>query len=196
MKYLAVIPLLFVASCASRPQLAVRPLSPPAVEPADAVRYGEVVRAYHVGRTVDPDHPNLMAEAHPVYRLEVSGRWNLHPGSANAANLLNPPPDAAFAPPLTNDVLIEEMNRQRETTALVMQQAARLAASYHELQKMFAEMKQVARDNAVLGVHLASTEKQVAGMEMELQKLTAAPAPSTNDIPATSPNESPDPFKP
>ena len=53
MKYLALIPLVLVASCASRPQLVVRPSSPPAVEPVEAVRYGEVVRAYHIGRYVD-----------------------------------------------------------------------------------------------------------------------------------------------
>lgn len=196
MKYFAFIPLVLLVSCASQPQLTVRPVPAPAVEPVDSVRYGEVVRAYHLGRTVDPDHPGIMQEAHPVYRLEVSGCWNLHPGSGNAANLLNPPPDAAFAPPLTNDVLIEEMNRQRETTALVMQQAERLADSFHELQTMFTEIKQVARDNAVLGARLASTEKQVTGIEKELQKLAAPPAPSTNDIPAVSPKESPDPFQP
>ena len=79
MKYLALIPLVFVASCASRPQLALRLAPPTAVAPVESVRYAEVVRAYHVGRQVDPDHPELMSEGHPVYRLEVSPRWNLHP---------------------------------------------------------------------------------------------------------------------
>jgi len=195
MKYLAFIPLVFVASCASRPQLAVRPLLPPAVGPVEAVRYGEVVRAYHVGRYVDPNHPETLLEEHPVYRIEVSARWNLHPGPLNTANLLNPPPDAAFAPPPTNDVVIAEMNRQRETTALVMQQAVRLAQSYNELQKIFVEMKKVARDNAVLGARLANTEHRVSGFEQELQKITAAPSLSTNDVPAFSPDP-PDSPKP
>ena len=118
MKYLALLPLVLVASCASRPQMAVRPVPPAAVAPAESLRYAEVVRAYHVGRQVDPSHPGLMAEGHPIYRIEVSSRWNLHPGSPNAATLLNPPPDAAFAPPPTNDVVIAELNRQREATAL------------------------------------------------------------------------------
>jgi len=195
MKYLAFIPLVFVASCASRPQLAVRPLPPPAVGPVEAVRYGEVVRAYHVGRYVDPNHPETLLEEHPVYRIEVSARWNLHPGPLNTANLLNPPPDAAFAPPPTNDVVIAEINRQRENTALVMQQAVRLAQSYNELQKIFVEMKKVARDNAVLGARLANTEHRVSGFEQELQKITAAPSLSTNDVPAFSP-DSPDSPKP
>jgi hypothetical protein len=195
MKSLALIPLVFVASCASHPQLAVRPLPPPAFSPVEAVRHGEVVRGYHIGRYVDPNHPETMQEEHPVYRIEVSGRWNLHPGPLNTANLLNPPPDAAFAPSPTNDVVIAEMNRQRETTALVMQQAVRLARSYQELQQVFVEMKNVARDNALLGARLANAEQRVAGFEKELQKITAAPSPATNDVPAFSP-ESTDPLKP
>jgi len=194
MKYLALIPLVFVASCASRPQLAVRPAPPAAAAPAESLRYAEVARAYHVGRHIDPDHPDMMAEGHPVYRIEVSSRWNLHPGSPNAATLLNPPPDAAFGPPPTNDVVVAEMNRQREATALVMQQAARLAQSYQELQKVFVEMKTVAQNNALLNARLAATEQRVTVFEREMQKITVSPSP-TNDVPAFSleSNDSPKP---
>jgi len=195
MKYLALIPLVLVASCASRPQLVVRPSSPPAVEPVEAVRYGEVVRAYQIGRYVDPNHPEAMHEQHPVYRVEVSARWNLHPGPLNTANLLNPPPDAAFAPPPTNDVLVAEMNRQREATASVMQEAAKLSQSYGELQAVVVEMKNVARNSALLSVRLATNEQRVVEFGKELQKLSAAPSPTTNDVPAFAP-ESPDISKP
>ena len=195
MKYLAFIPLVLVASCASRPQLVVRPSPSPAVEPVEAVRYGEVVRAYHIGRYVDPNHPEAMHEQHPVYRIEVSARWNLHPGPLNTANLLNPPPDAAFAPPPTNDVLVAEMNRQREATASVMLEAAKLAQSYGELQAVFVEMKNVARNSALLSVRLATNEQRVVEFSKELQKLSAVPSPTTNDVPAFAP-ELPDTPKP
>lgn len=181
MKYLALLPLMLVASCASRPQVALRPTPPPAVEPIETVRYGEVVRAYHLGRYVDPNHPEAMHEQHPVYRIEVSARWNLHPGAQNTANLLNPPPDAAYTPPLTNDALIAEMNRQRETTARVMLEAAKLAQSYGELQSFLGEMKNVARNNALLSVRLATNEQRIAEFDRELQKLSTA-APATNDV--------------
>jgi hypothetical protein len=187
MKYLALVPLLLVASCASRPQVVVRPLRPPAVEPIEAVRYGEVVRAYHIGRYVDPNHPETMHEQHPVYRVEVSARWNLHPGPLNTANLLNPPPDAAFAPPPTNDALVAEMNRQREATARVMQEAGTLARSYGELQGVFTEMKNVARTSAVLNQRFATNESRIVELERGLQKLSATlTTPLTNDVPAFS----------
>ena len=187
MKYLALFSLVFVASCASRPQLVLRP-APSSVTPIESVRYSEVVRAYQLGRLVDPANPELMAEAHPVYRLEVSPRWNLHPGSPNSANLLNPPPDAAFAPMPINDAVIAEMNRQRETTALVMQQANRLAQSYQQLQGIIGEMKTVAQNNALLNVRLIATERRVANFEKD-NATTAA----TNDVSNFSPesNDSP-----
>lgn len=186
MKYLALLPLVLVASCASRPQLVVRPLPPPPVEPIEAVRYGEVVRAYHIGRYVDPNHPETMHEQHPIYRIEVSARWNLHPGPLNTANLLNPPPDAAFAPPPTNDVLVAEMNRQREATARVMQEAGKLAQSYGELQGVLTEMKNVARTSAILSLRFATNETRLGELERELQKLSVPPPPVTNDVPAFS----------
>lgn len=194
MKYLALIPLVFVASCASRPQVSLRPTPPPAVEPVKTVRYGEVVRAYHVGRYVDPNHPETMHEQHPVYRVEVSARWNLHPGPLNTANLLNPPPDAAFAPSPTNDFLVAEMNRQRETTARVMVEAAKLARSYGELQAVLGEIKNVARNYAFLSVRLATNEQRVVEFGRELQKLSTS-SPTTNDAPMFTP-ETPTPPKP
>jgi hypothetical protein len=195
MKYLALIPLVFVASCASRPQLVVRPAPPATVEPVEAVRYSEVVRAYYIGRFVDPNHPETMSEQHPVYRIESSAHWNLHPGPATTANLLNPPPDAAFAPPPTNDVVIAEMNRQRETTERVMSEAVRLSQSYSELQKVFSEMKTVARNNALLGARLVNTEQRIADLGTELEKLSATPPTQTNNNPVFVP-ELPDAPKP
>jgi len=195
MKYLTLLPLVFIASCASRPQLVVRPVPPSAVEPVESVRYSEVIRAYHVGRFIDPNHPETMNEQHPVYRIETSARWNLHPGPANTASLLNPPPDAAFAPPPTNDAVAAEMNRQREATARVMLEAVRLSQSYDELQKVFSEMKSVARNNALIGARLANTEQRVADFRKELEKLTTTPAAQTNVIPAFVP-EAPDLPKP
>ena len=193
MKYLTLIPFVLLASCASCPQprIGLRPTPPPAVEPAEEVRYTDVVRAYHVGRYVDPNQ--TMHDQHPVYRVEASARWNLHPGALTTANLLNPPPDAAFVPPPTNDAIFAEMNRQREATQRILSEAARLAGSYAELQKVVAEMKDVARDQVLIRTRLAETEQRIAGFQKEL--LTPQPSPQTNDVPLFAP-ESPEKAKP
>jgi len=187
MKYLALIPLLLVASCASRPQVVVRPATPPAIEPTEAVRYGEVVNAYHVGRYVDPNHPETMHEQHPVYRVEAVAHWNLHPNAGPVTIALNPPPDSAYTPAPTNDAVIAELNRQREVTARVMQEAAKLSQSYGELQAVLGELMHVARNNALLNLRLATNELRVAEVDRELRKLSASPASTTNDIPTFSP---------
>jgi len=191
MKYLALIPFVLLASCASspQPQIGVRPAPPPAVEPVEAVRYADVLRAYHVGRYVDPNHPQTMHEQHPVYRVEASARWNLHPGALMTSNMLNPPPDAAFVPPPTNDAIFAEMNRQREATQRILSEVAGLAASYAEIQKVVAEMRSVAQDQAFIRTRLAEAEQRMAGFEKKI--LTAQPTSQTNDVPLFAP-ESPE----
>jgi hypothetical protein len=48
-----------------------------------AVRYPEVLHAYHVGRYADPNDDLIMHEQHVVYRVEENTRWNFHPGPAD-----------------------------------------------------------------------------------------------------------------
>lgn len=188
MKYIALIPLLFVVSCVSQraPQLVVRPLLAPAVDPTDAVRYPEVVRSYHIGRYVDPNYPILMHEQHPVYRVEVSTQWNLHPESLSFANPLNPPSDPAFVPPPTNDVVLAELSRQRDATERVMREAFQLARSYGELQQVIKDMTEVAKNHTWIRARLVSAEQRFAGIEKELRRLAEAPSATTNEVPALS----------
>lgn len=192
MKYLALIPLVLVASCASRPkpQVAVRPLPAPATEPIGDVRYAEVVRAYHVGRHVDPNHPMAMHEHHPVYRVEASANWNLHPGPLRlaATNVLNPPLDAAFSPPPVNDAVIAEIGRQREATERVLDEARRLAQSHEAFQRVLQQMQTVVTNQVRLSTRLAETERRVTEFAKDLQRLaTPATALTTNDVPAAEP---------
>ena len=77
------------------------------------------------------------------------------------------------------------MNRQREATQRILSEAARLAGSYAELQKVVAEMKGVARDQVLIRTRLAETEQRIAGFQKEL--LTPQPAPRTNDVPLFAP---------
>jgi hypothetical protein len=197
MKYLTLIPFVLLASCASRPQpqIGVRPTPPSAVEPVEAVRHADVVRAYHVGRYVDPNHSQTMHEQHPVYRIESSARWSLHPGALTTANWLNPLPDAAFVPSPTNDGIFAEMNRQREATQRILSEAARLADSYAELQKVVTEMKNAARDQVLIRTRLAEAEQRITGFAKELQNLTTQPSSQTNDVPLLAP-EAPEGPKP
>jgi hypothetical protein len=187
MKYIAFIPVLFIASCAShpRPQVAVKPAPQSSLKSDDSVRYDEVVRPYYVGRYVDPNHPSVMTEQHSVYRVEVSARWNLHPGQGGSVGLLNPPRDAAFAPRPTNDAIAAEFAQQRELTERVLQEAGQLSQSYQELQKVIANMNTVVSNNATLNARLTASEQHVHQLDQELHQLAVAVS-ATNAIPAES----------
>ncbi|MEO8426133.1 MAG: hypothetical protein ABI651_03380 [Verrucomicrobiota bacterium] len=186
MRTLALIPLILVTSCVSRPKprVVVQPLSPPAVEPIEAVRYAEIVRAYHVGRYVEPNQSDVMHEQHSMYRVEEHTRWNLKPATPcrTGVSPLNPPSDSAFTPAPTNDVILAEINRQREATERVMSEAFRLARSYDELQKVIKEMSAVATNHVTLNARLATTERRVVEFEKELQRLNAPLARATNEV--------------
>jgi hypothetical protein len=78
------------------------------------------------------------------------------------------------------------MNQQREATGRVIQEAARLAQSYGELQKVLGEMKNVARDHVLIGTRLANAEERLAEFAKELQILSV-PATTTNDVPGLVP---------
>jgi len=199
MKYLSLALLLVVTSCATRPkpQVTVRPMPASVVEPVDSVRFTEVIRAYHIGRYIDPNHPDVMHEQHPVFRVEALSRWNLRPVDpcAPGAVLLNPPRDAAFSPPPANDAVVAEMNRQKDATERVMREASQLARSYEELQKVIKDMSVVAKNHAWMGGRILSAERRVGELEAELRKLNAPPTPITNEV-RSSTLEAPDAPKP
>jgi Ni/Co efflux regulator RcnB len=199
MKYITLILLLIVTSCASRTktQVTVRPMLVPAVEPAESVRHTETVRAYHIGRYVDPNHPDVMHDQHPIFRVEARSRWNLKPGNlcAPGAVLLNPPQDAAFSPTPASDAVAAEMNRQKEATERVMREASQLAQSYEELQKVIKDMSVVAKNHAWMGGRILSAERRVGEIEAELRKLNAPPALASNEV-RSSTIEAPETPKP
>lgn len=45
-------------------------------ELTESVRFQEQVKAYPVGRYIDPNDPNILHEAHVLYRREQPARWN------------------------------------------------------------------------------------------------------------------------
>jgi hypothetical protein len=52
-----------------------------ATDDIESVRYGENLKAYSFGRYIDPNDGLVMHEAHTVYRVETTAKWNLHPNA-------------------------------------------------------------------------------------------------------------------
>jgi hypothetical protein len=164
MKLFHIIPLLFLTACSTTPRLTLRPQPSPPMENT-AVRYPEVVRAYHVGRYIDPNDDLVMHEQHAVYRVEDNTRWNLHPGLADG-NLLAPPPrDAAFAPAPVNDAILAEVNSQRLATTQIMLQSQTLSAALVQFQAALSQAKTNVQETAILRASLNEMKQRLAALE-------------------------------
>ena len=55
-----------------------------------------------------------MHEQHPVYRIEVSARWNLHPGPLNTGQPVEPAAGRRVHSAAHQRCPVAEMNRQRD----------------------------------------------------------------------------------
>jgi hypothetical protein len=164
MKTYYLIPLLFLSACSTPPKLALHPQQLPPMDNA-AVRYPEVVRAYHVGRYVDPYDDLVMHEQHAIYRVEENTRWNFHPGLAEG-NLLAPPPrDTAFAPAPVNDAILAEVNSQRLATTEIMMQARTLSVALSQFQSALQQTKTNLQETAILRASVNDMKQRFAALE-------------------------------
>ncbi len=141
----------------------------------DQVRFPEVVKAYHVGRSIDPN-PAVLHEAHAIYRVEAQSTWNLQPPAGyfllpSSVGVLT---NAAYVAPAVNEAVIAELNHQRTITRTVSQQAASLGNSLQELGTALAASRSLIEQNRALRLQLSRIENRLEAAEA---KLRAAPTP-------------------
>jgi hypothetical protein len=151
---------LALSGCAAIPPPKARP-APPAPPPVEAppppvagteidqhnlekVRVGESLKAYPVGRYVDPNDPNVLHEAHTIYRREAGAAWNLNP---NAPTVVPLGPVLAVADParVPNPLpaeLEQKIGEQNQLMAALIEQNEALAAELAKLNKEIAELRQ------------------------------------------------------
>ena len=155
-KLLLLVPALALAGCQAlmTKQTAT---APPPIESAPApvagtdldqnnsekVRMSESLKAYPVGRLVDPNDPNLMHEAHTVYRREAGANWNLNP---NAPTVVPLGPVLAVADPAkTPNPLPAELEQkiaeQNQLMSTLIEQNEALSAQLAKLSKDMSEMR-------------------------------------------------------
>jgi hypothetical protein len=191
MKTLYFIPLMFLTACSTTPKLTLHPQSPPPATDNSAVRYPEVVRAYHFGRYVDPSDDLVMHEQHVVYRVEENTRWDLRPlraatiGSSVALPTEPAPRDAAFSPLPVNDAVLAEVNAQKLATVQIMVQAQTLSSALAQFQAALQQAKTNLQETAVLRVSVIEMKKRLDALETAQR----TPPPSPN-FPTNEPADS------
>jgi hypothetical protein len=107
------------------------------------VRVGETLKAYPAGRYVDPNDPNVMHEAHTVYRREAGSDWNLNP---NAPTVVPLGPVLAVADPAKEPTplpaeLEQKMAEQNQLMASLIEQNEALSAQLAKLNSEMAELR-------------------------------------------------------
>jgi len=182
-RILIFIPLIFLSACASKKPVIVQ--MPPAVsgtaldnEDMESVRYGENLKAYSIGRYVDPNDGLVMHEAHTLYRVETTAKWNLHPNAP--VNVPGGPVIGIIDPahkdsPLTPEV-VAEVDRQKAATMALIVQGQRMNQALNQLSKTLSVTAQVAQENVQLKGEVTTSEKRLDALEEDFRKAqTEAP---------------------
>ena len=146
-----------VAACETPPPktATVPALSPaPAVAPvsgtdldqanSEKIRVGETLKSYPVGRYVDPNDPNVMHEAHVIYRKEAGTSWNLNP---NAPTVVPLGPVIAVADPAKTPSplpaeLEQRMAEQNQLVASLIEQNEALTKELAKIGNEIADLRQ------------------------------------------------------
>jgi hypothetical protein len=166
------VPLLLLSACASKKPVIVN--MPPSVpgttlssDDLESVRYGENVKAYSVGRYIDPNDGLVMHEAHTVYRIETTAKWNLHPDPAvtvpmgPVVGIIDP---ARCESPITAEV-VAEVNRQKAATQALLEQGTRLNTALNQLSQSVPVTKQISDDNVQLKIAVHATQQRLETLE-------------------------------
>ncbi len=142
--------------------------------PADdqaKIRSSSVMRAYAVGRYVDPNRRSVMHEQHTVYREEQSPRWNLIPQpDADPVLMAQRNQQERYADALAGQITraSEEMRETRDMVRRVLETQAGQETQSKELVKRIDDLKK--RYGVMSGNLLKSTE-YINKLETELNKL-------------------------
>ncbi|HEY3856445.1 MAG TPA: hypothetical protein VGO67_18835 [Verrucomicrobiae bacterium] len=189
MKFVYLIPLLVLTACASKKPVVVHmnrsvPGTVIPVEDAESIRYGENLKAYTVGRYVEPDNPLVMHERHMVYRVETTAKWNLHP-NLSVGVPMGPATrivDSAHRDPPVNAEIISEVNRQKEMTETLITEQKRMEDSLKQLSGVIAATQQTAAQNAQLKQESDANTKRLDILEQQLRDQQNTPVSTqTND---------------
>ena len=179
---------MLLASCASKPAQRIVPVTPEMSgrvlkrgETA-SVRHPEVIKAYPVGRYVEPRKRGVMHEAHTLYRVESSPKWNLTRPSGPPTI---PTPVATASRPSGNELTVE-LNRQRQATQAVIQGGQIVSGKLTEMTEALQQNRVLAEQNAAMRKELQDTRQRLESLEDEMRSRlpdASKSAPATDDIP-------------
>jgi len=167
-RLLLTLPVILLAACASRTpkKIVVVPAFAPSSSVDEAtVRKPEEVRQYRFGRYVDPGSRLVMHEAHPVYRIERTTRWDLRPdGSSKSTRTLAAAPVTSTSP---DDAVVAEINKQKTATKAFTEQATTLNQRLSGLTEAVVQTKKMAEQQLLQQRDIAALKSRLNAVETE-----------------------------
>jgi hypothetical protein len=189
MKTYLCIAIAFLTGCASQPKprlVTMQGPMPSTVLPTqglESIRYSENLKAYPVGRYIDPNSNLVMHERHTIYRVETTAKWNLNPNGPVSVPL--GPPVALIDPARhnapVNAEVIAEINKQKAASQALLDQGTKFDQSLSQLSGAFQVTKQLGEQNLQLRQELTTTQKRLDALEQELRRKQAEVALGVNE---------------
>lgn len=185
MKPLPLFLTLFAVSCASKtpPVVKAEPSPGRSLSRAESgnVRFPEKIKAYPLGRYADPNSRGVMHEAHTIYRVETTPKWNL----AGWGRTTTPGASTAARGELSRNELLVELNRQREATKAVIQSGRTVSSQLTGLAASLQKNQQaLVGQNAGIRKELQATRERLETLE---RKTAGQPAPENSPSPEDDP---------
>jgi hypothetical protein len=184
------IPLILLSACASHKPVIVQ--MPPVVSGTElttadmeSVRYGENLKAYQIGRYIDPNDDLVMHEAHTIYRVETTAKWNLHPDvypyppgylpGGPVVGIIDPAHESS---PITPEIAAE-VDRQKAATQALIAQGQRMNQALNQLSQVLPVTSQIAQENEQLKAEELANERRLEILEDQLRKQEAQQTETT-----------------
>ncbi|MGE9268094.1 MAG: hypothetical protein ACQKBY_08350 [Verrucomicrobiales bacterium] len=163
-----------LVSCTSQkqpiPQIPVvlyneKPTSLPSQQ-REQLRHPETVKKYAIGRYIDPNNGLVMHEAHDIYRVEATSKWNRRPLRA-ASRITDLNNQSAFAQQKTELAQLRQSLQQERASSRFA-----IAANEKMRQQIVPLTKAVE--------HAQKLTKQNASLRQKLREILQSAPPSTD----------------
>ncbi|MGH7980261.1 MAG: hypothetical protein ACREE6_12880 [Limisphaerales bacterium] len=178
MKAYFLISIVILTGCSSTHVVQMPPPIPGTTFSSDemeSVRYAETVKAYPIGRYIDPNDPDIMHEAHVIYRIETTAKWNLHPdgtGTIPFGPALAVIDSAHYNAPVNAEV-IAEVDKQKAATEALLEHNGEFKQSLSQMARAVQVIQQVDEQNQQIKQELSMTEKRLDALEDQLRNKQA-----------------------
>ena len=142
--------------------------------PADdqnKIRSNPVMRAYAIGRYVDPNRKSVMHEQHTIYREEQSPRWNLIPQpDADPVLMAQKQRQERYADALSGQIALasKDMRDTRNMVRSVLDSQTSQDARNRELLQALEELK---KRYTIVSGNLVKSSNYIIKLETEIHQL-------------------------